>query len=213
VGRLCFALEFQHIREIDVRLTSIKFEFDGKHEQWFYPSLQAQTPEGTVDSDVTQSGALAKYVSEVDRSMLEFSSSLGEGTRVANVKFQTSYAHLTSSCLRVGLWVGSGPSESPTMKRRLSSDTNTNLEPKEEENKSPAVEQVILMDAEQQEHKPVPMDENAPLFGECYLSFPKLLGEEMTVFDMKDAMCRNRQIVDRACFRVVVHREEGAAEL
>ena len=200
MGRLRFSLEFQHIREIEVRLTSIKFEFDGKHEDWLYPYLEAKTLESTVNSMFAHGAASAEYISDLDRSVLQFPTSHGEATRVANVKFQTSYAYLASSYLRIVLYIGSEPTASPSggpLKRRLSSDTNPNFEPKEENVKSPAAKNIAVVDAGEVEVKAADVDDNAVLFGECYLSFPKLLGQEMTVFDKKDAMLLHRQIVSQ----------------
>ena len=107
VGRLQFSADFQHVCNIMVNLIGIKFEFEGKHEHNYYFTLQAQTPESTVDANTKSDDIRPTYESDVNRSFIRIGSASysPNETKLPSISLPASYYQLSSSCLKIALWL------------------------------------------------------------------------------------------------------------
>ena len=170
IGRLSFNLQFQHIQEMEVNIEKIVFHFTEKLEDNFYFSMQAQTPEGSVDSIAAKSQVLPPTNVDSLGQYIEFI-----GKNLPKLKFSTTYTYLSSSCIRVSLWHSPDLAD-PIIARRFSMDTNPCIERNEDKTFSGTcinqLDTEVLIDVE-----------SDPLFGECYIPFLKLLANEMTVLE------------------------------
>jgi hypothetical protein len=185
---LLFSLEFQQICTITVSLRGIKFEFEGKHEHNYYFLLQAQTSESTVDGDLLCHNIKPTYESEVNRTLIKIEATDPPSSEVKLpvITFPTSYKQLSSSCLKVALW--REPENAATIVKQKSSVSSLEIE----EGSvccTPATHELL------KRMKLAEKLETDVLVGYFYISFPKLLGEEMKIFDKKDASLMNNQLV------------------
>jgi len=142
-------------------------------EQKFYFSLQAQTPEGTVDSLKRYPFITPTYEAEINRSIITF-----EEDQKPALRFNTTYLYLSMTCLRISLWstAESSPEAPSNYVRRESIDIiPANIESKEE-NFSLAI-------GTSKDLNPLEKIEVDPLHGECFIPFLKILGTEMTVLE------------------------------
>ncbi len=191
VGRLLFSVEFQQIRTTTVNLGGIKFEFDGKHEHNYYFTLQAQTPESTIDSDMRCHNIRPVYESEVNRTFLQIGTGSPSHAALPSISFQTTYSQMSASCLKILLWA---EPEKLQAGHLASADkimaVRENEYKSKHEGEAPFAEVTLLKRISLAEKY-----ESDTLVGEFYISFPKLLGEEMKIFDQKDATLIHKHIV------------------
>jgi len=187
VGRLLFSVEFQQICTTTVSLRGIEFELEGKHEHNYYFLLQAQTSESTIDGDITCCNIRTTYESEVNRTFIRIEAIGPPSSKVKlpTITFPTSYKQLSSSCLKIALWRESENSASMTRQRPSisSRDIEEGSDPF-----SPMTHELL---------KKIKLAEKLEadvLVGYFYISFPKLLGKEMNIFDKKDASLMNNHL-------------------
>lgn len=201
VGRLVFSIEFQHLCSIEAHLSNIKLEIEGPQERKLYLTLQSQTPEGTIDSEHKTKYALPQFEPAINHSILVFPNSVVPEDSMPYVKFHTTYAHLTLSCIRISFrFAPESGSLSSSHERKGSNVTvelgDYNQEKEEKPEKCKDQPEGKMCDEENPKAlskindfpdvKIVDKYESDPMFGECYISFPKLLGKEMTVLEESD---------------------------
>eukprot|EP01022_Parablepharisma_sp_SALTPOND_P014504 TRINITY_DN1977_c0_g1_i1.p6 TRINITY_DN1977_c0_g1~~TRINITY_DN1977_c0_g1_i1.p6 ORF type:complete len:192 (-),score=28.16 TRINITY_DN1977_c0_g1_i1:3037-3612(-) len=179
-----------------VNLGEIKFEFDGKHEHNYYLTLQAQTPESTIDSEMKCHNIRPVYESEVNRTFIQIGGGAGShgNEKLPTISFPTTYAQMTSSCLKIALWLepekiqGLGPH--PPSVAEKSREVEEEKSRHDHSSEKQMNELTLLRKLTLAEKY-----ESDTLIGEFYISFPKLLGEEMKIFDKKDATLIHKHIV------------------
>ena len=189
VGRLLFSLEFQHIQTTTVNLESIKFEFAGKHEHCYYFSLQAQTPKSTIDCDVKPRNMRPIYESSVNRTFLQICGATSSSVKLPSISFQTTLSQLNASCLKVSLWI------EPEIPLPTHAPKSLNEDEEEEKRQTSNQETTANDPVLQKGISLADRYESDVLVGDIYISFPKLLGEEMKIFDHRDASLIHRPIV------------------
>jgi hypothetical protein len=210
VGRLRFSLEFQHYRTIEVSVKDMKFEFEGKREHDYSFSLQAQTSDVTIESDVKSPNLHAIYEPAVNRTFLQLTSNSDNLIKLPCLTFETTYVHISSSCLKICLWRPVDESlASPSPMRSVSgsggivsfSSIQLNVPTASTgiadlrsaiaagnpsaPSTSPGVRELLQRAREDAD----------VLLGESYIAFPKLLGEEMLIFDQKEALLIYKELV------------------
>lgn len=201
VGRLCFSVEFQHVYLFEAHLENIKFEFEGKHEEKYYFSLQAQTPEGTIEGVSKCSCAEPIYESQLNSTSIEYPNPQTSTADMPYLQFQTACALLSSSCIRITLWISPDNKTAELLKLEGSFMTEPNEEQKEKDDccADPNGKKMEIDCGNQikaiRKNTILERIETDPLFGVCHISFPKLLGDEMTVFDKIDAALIHKEIV------------------
>lgn len=168
VGRLFFNIHFQHIQEIEVDTGTVRFDFNEKLEDKYYFTIQAQTPEGTVDSSNIKSPVSIPTNDINTGQYIQYT-----GTDLQLLKFSTTYTYLSSSCIRIALWYAP-EMQATVLQRRYSIDPNIAIECKEPD---------CCVKSNDPETDALEKFEADPLFGECYISFLKLLADEMIILE------------------------------
>jgi len=190
-----------------VNIESITFEFDGKHEHNYYFTLHAQTPESTIDSDIKCRNLKPVYETDLNRTYISAVSGTTNFPVLPSLSVQITYPKINSSCLKIGLWIE--PEKIQAMGPHQANISTPDKKLAEEEKNSPTKSSPDHGSENYSPEKNIIRQlsftnpyESKSLIGEFYISFPKLLGVEMKIFDQKDASLIHKHIVFLATFYI-----------